>query len=131
MNLFTYGSLMFPEVMRTVTGRSFRHAEGTLSGWARYRMRDKPYPGIIPDAAGETPGVVFRDVDAETVAMLDAFEGAWYERIGVTVRTQAGALVVCEVYVVAEPEHGRITREDWDVGEWRQAVFGWAGVRDR
>ena len=81
MHVFTYGTLMFPEVWRIVVGREFETVEGTLAGYSIFRVRDAVFPGIIA-AAGEcvVRGVVYLDVDAASVERLDRFEDDFYAR---------------------------------------------------
>ena len=77
-NVFTYGTLMFTEVMEAVTGRRFPSEEATLRGYSRYGLRDLVYPGIVKDTEGMTDGMMYRDVDALSLKYLHAFEDELY-----------------------------------------------------
>ena len=90
MLLFCYGSLEFAEVMREITGRSFAGEPATLDGFARYRVRDTDYPGLVPESDAQTVGTLFRALDAVAIAALDRFEGALYERKTLDVRLRGG-----------------------------------------
>src|SRR4051794_24181265 len=86
MHVFTYGTLMFPEVWRAVVGRHFESVEGRAAGYAIFRVRDAVFPGILAAAEGShVSGVVYLDVDLPTLQRLDAFEDAFYERRAIPV----------------------------------------------
>ena len=86
MHVFTYGTLMFAEVWKAVVGRKFETIQGTAAGYAIYRVRGTVYPAMT--TASETsivPGLVYLDVDAESIARLDRFEGPHYERLEIAI----------------------------------------------
>ena len=113
MLLFCYGSLEFAEVMREVTGRSFAGEPATLDGFARYRVRDADYPGLVPESGARTVGTLFRALDAVALAALDRFEGALYERKTLDVRRRGGN-AAAQVYVVRESHRHTLSSEPWD-----------------
>jgi len=113
VNLFSYGSLEFAEVMRAVTGRSFAHEPARLFGWRRVRFRGRPYPGIEPCARATVAGTLWRGIDAASAARLDAFEGAAYARVQLPVRA-GGADRAADVYVVCEDSRPLLSDEPWD-----------------
>ena len=47
MNLFTYGTLMFPEVWQRIGVGDFSSIPATLPGFAIFRVRDAVFPGIV------------------------------------------------------------------------------------
>ena len=114
MLLFCYGSLEFAEVMREVTGRSFAAEPATLDGFARYRVRDADYPGLVPEPGARTEGTLYRALDAASLAALDRFEGALYERRPLDVRTRDGGVAAAQVYVVREAQRHTLSSEPWD-----------------
>ena len=114
MNLFCYGSLEFAEVMCEVTGQGFAGEPATLDGFARYRVRDAEYPGLVPEPGARTEGTLYRALDADSLAALDRFEGALYERRTLDVRTRDGGFAPAQVYVVREAHRHTLSREPWD-----------------
>jgi gamma-glutamylcyclotransferase (GGCT)/AIG2-like uncharacterized protein YtfP len=114
VTLFSYGSLEFSEVMCRVTGRSFPHEPARLAGWVRLRVRGASYPGLRARAGSCTLGTVWRELDAASLARLDRFESAFYERRTLSVRTGAGEDVAAQVYVVAEANLAALSQEPWD-----------------
>ena len=113
--LFCYGSLEFAEVMRAVTGRSFAGEPAALDGFARYRVRDADYPGLVAEPGAQTPGTLYRALDPDALAALDRFEGALYARRALeVVRLRDGSRAQAFVYVVRDAHRHSLTDEPWD-----------------
>lgn len=114
MHVFTYGTLMFPEVWQAVVGRQFATVEATASGYAIYRVRDAVFPGII--AAGDEDtvrGVVYLDVDPPSIARLDLFEDDFYRRESLWLTCDDGERRAADAYVVPPENRGVLTSEAW------------------
>jgi gamma-glutamylcyclotransferase (GGCT)/AIG2-like uncharacterized protein YtfP len=118
MNLFTYGSLMFPDVWHRVTGASFPTRPATLDDFAAWCVRGETYPGLAPAPGETTRGLLYLDVTPEAAARLDAFEGPFYERIRVEPQLPDGTRVPAFAYVVA-PAH----RHDLEPVRWDADAF--------
>jgi gamma-glutamylcyclotransferase (GGCT)/AIG2-like uncharacterized protein YtfP len=114
MNLFTYGSLMFPEVWNRVTGQPLTGLPATLHGHAARRLRGESYPALVPDPSAKTHGILYADVTPESMQRLDQFEGLFYERVCVTIITEAGQPQEAWTYHAANPSHPDILPEPWD-----------------
>jgi gamma-glutamylcyclotransferase (GGCT)/AIG2-like uncharacterized protein YtfP len=115
MHVFAYGTLMFPEVWRVVVGREFVSVEGTVAGFAIYRVKDAVFPGI--SAAGERErvrGVVYLDVDHASLARLDLFEDDFYVRQSLWVDCADGERRAADAYVVPAENQAALTDERWD-----------------
>jgi len=96
-NLFVYGTLRDDGVVRGVTGRTFPKVNGTLAGYRRVEATPEfPYPYLVPEAGEVARGTVLKGIDPEDLARFDAYEGAYYERRRVAVRTDRGG---CEAWV--------------------------------
>ena len=114
MDLFCYGSLEFAEVMQAVTGRTFAAEPAWLPDFARYRVRDGEYPGLVREPGARTAGTLFRGLDAASREALDRFEGALYERQVRQVELRDGRREAADVYVVVAARRAELTREPWD-----------------
>jgi gamma-glutamylcyclotransferase (GGCT)/AIG2-like uncharacterized protein YtfP len=113
-HVFTYGTLMFPEVWRIVTGREERGIAGNIPGHNVFRVRDGVYPGMIwTGGASIVSGVVYRNVDVAAIERLDEFEGSAYERRTVLATCADGETHECFAYVVPPHQHHLLTREPW------------------
>ncbi|MGZ5781655.1 MAG: gamma-glutamylcyclotransferase family protein, partial [Burkholderiaceae bacterium] len=67
-HIFTYGSLMFPQVWQRVVRGQYHSANAIVSGYARYTIVGETYPAIIEQAGATVHGVVYFDVDEQDVA---------------------------------------------------------------
>jgi gamma-glutamylcyclotransferase (GGCT)/AIG2-like uncharacterized protein YtfP len=114
MHVFTYGTLMFPEVWQAVVGHQFKTVEGTAKGFGIYRVVDAVFPGIAAgDERDMVCGVVYLDVDHASLARLDLFEDDFYERQALWVECADGQRRAAESYVVPPRNRQVLTAEPW------------------
>ena len=116
MKVFTYGSLMFPEVWQAVTGRVQPSSAGTIRGFVRRTVSRTSYPGILETGREDdiVGGEIYHDIDPDCLAALDQFESDFYVRREVQVRDGAGGLVACHAYVVPPGRAHVLSAEEWD-----------------
>lgn len=112
VHLFAYGTLTFPRLMAAVTGRSFASEPALLEGYVRYALRGETFPGLVEEPRSATDGLLWREVDRQSLARLDAFEGEWFARRAVSVRV-AGVPVPAQTYVLVEAQRHRVSRRRW------------------
>jgi gamma-glutamylcyclotransferase (GGCT)/AIG2-like uncharacterized protein YtfP len=114
MHVFTYGTLKFPEVWQTVVGWSFESIQASAAGFEVFRERDAVFPGLI-GGPGEcsVPGVVYLDVDQESMDRLDRFEDNFYERRVISVDCSDGHQRMAEAYIVPLANRSWLTNEPW------------------
>jgi len=120
LSLFTYGTLVVPEVMQAVTGKSFPSTPGVLEGYAAFLIDGECFPAIAPASGGNTPGTIHLGLDKATLKLIDRFEGKLYERKRVAVRSDSLGLMSAEAYVIAKDALGKLTQEPWDVDSFRE-----------
>jgi gamma-glutamylcyclotransferase (GGCT)/AIG2-like uncharacterized protein YtfP len=126
MHVFTYGTLMFPEVWQAVVGRMFDTVEGSAAGFAIYRVADAVFPGIV--AAGDSDivrGVVYLDVEHASLVRLDLFEDDFYQRQTLWIDCDDGEHRAADAYVVPSENRSILTDESWD-----RATFASSGGLD-
>lgn len=115
MNLFTYGTLTFPEVWKRIAVRECPSQPAILGHFTMYRVRDAVFPGIVrANADDSVEGVLYSDVDEETIFELDAYESDFYERETVWVTTGNLERVEAQVYLVPPSHRYMLTEEPWD-----------------
>jgi gamma-glutamylcyclotransferase (GGCT)/AIG2-like uncharacterized protein YtfP len=118
MHLFTYGTLMFPEVWQRISMEMFPGQPATLRGYSMYRVKDAVYPGIIcAELSSEVRGVLYSDLDEDTLFELDTYESSFYERLPVKATLDSGVEVECHAYTVPTSRRDMLTDEPWD-GNW-------------
>ncbi|HYM90017.1 MAG TPA: gamma-glutamylcyclotransferase family protein [bacterium] len=98
--LFVYGTLRNDTVVQGLLGHRLFGRPAVLRGYHREVDPAIGYPVILPRAGATVAGKVL-DVDADALAILDAYEGARYRRIIVQVETLEGRLLDAYVYVPA------------------------------
>lgn len=114
MHLFTYGSLMFPEVWNIVVGREFETVAGTLAGYSIFRVEGAAFPGIIASSAEcSVKGLVYFDVDAASVERLDRFEDDFYARRSLAIDCTDGQRHSADAYTVPATHRRVLTSEPW------------------
>ena len=109
---------MVPTVMRAVTGRDFTAQAACLRNYARFRVKDALYPGIVAKRHGMIDGMVYLGLDHSAVQRLDVFEGGLYRRIQVCVETKSGEFISAETYVVKPGYRYRLTSTPWNQEEF-------------
>ena len=112
--LFAYGTLMFDEILRDVTGLTRSGAPVVLHGYRRRCVQGEPYPGIVSAREASVAGLLYRGISSAAWERLDRFEGEMYERRGVSVELESGARIPAKTYVVRPPFMDRLGPEDWD-----------------
>ena len=120
MNIFTYGTLMIPEVMAAVTTHKFRSADAILKGYARFTVKGESYPGIIPATDAATEGIIYFDVDELSLRRLDAFEGDLYQRIQIQVETKGIEILKADTYVIKPKFRSHLSSLEWNMKEFAQ-----------
>jgi gamma-glutamylcyclotransferase (GGCT)/AIG2-like uncharacterized protein YtfP len=124
MNLFTYGTLMFPEVWRRVVGRECSTVGGTLSGFAVFKVQGGTYPVMIHAAQHEiVRGVIYLDIDADSMLSLDEYESDLYDRISVRPAAADGRRLECQAYVLPPGRAKFATRESWEAARFEREAL--------
>lgn len=75
--LFAYGTLRFPDVLRTLLDRVPSSSPATVAGWRVAAMRERVYPVLVP-AARTANGLLLTDLSRAEWHTLDAFEDPLY-----------------------------------------------------
>src|SRR3954470_393084 len=108
--LFAYGTLQLPEILEAVVAGRWQGTPALLQGYARYRLRGKPYPAIVPEPGGNVAGLVYPGVGAAELEQLDRYEGDLYERHTLGVRA-GGAALRALTYVLRAQHRALLSNE--------------------
>ncbi len=120
MNLFVYGTLLDPEIMRLVSGKDYQRSAAVLPGYACRKLADVVYPAIMACQDVSTSGVVYTSVPLEDIFLLDRYEGNEYVRQTVAVNMSDGSQVAAETYVIAPAQSCRILEESWSFDQFKE-----------
>ena len=113
-SLFGYGTLEISLVMEAVTGKSFHSTGAVLSDHARFLLQGETYPGIFRDYGPQVTGVLYEEVDRDSLALLDLFEGDFFRRERVQVMTPSRPRVDAYTYVVPAEHRLLFSTQPWD-----------------
>jgi gamma-glutamylcyclotransferase (GGCT)/AIG2-like uncharacterized protein YtfP len=97
MNLFAYGTLMWPHVLEAVIGRHLSGAPAVLEGYLRRRVKGECFPAVIASSGSCVAGILYCGLTAEEFEQLDRFEGEEYVR-----RSEPINGCEVQVYVLSE-----------------------------
>lgn len=118
MNVFTYGSLMFPAVWTRVVRGDYRACDAAIHGFRRARVRDKEHPALIVSAnAAPIVGRLYFGVGATDLARLDHFETVNYVRVTIAA-TVADRAVSAQAYLALNLDS--LLNDDWSATEFEQ-----------
>ena len=120
VNLFTYGTLQFPELLHALTGLRLRPQPAFLSDFQRLRFREAVYPGILPVRHGLVVGMLYRGLDAGALARLDRFEGSEYRRRTLQVTPASGSTTLAICFEVTPDARTRLTADGWSAEDFEQ-----------
>lgn len=115
--VFVYGTLQHPPLLHRLLGRVPRSVPAELAGHRAAPLAGRPYPGLLREDGQAAPGRVILDLSDDDLAILDAFEGPEYERIGV-VATVDGADVPADAWLLTGP-----SRRLAEPGQWSLERF--------
>jgi gamma-glutamylcyclotransferase (GGCT)/AIG2-like uncharacterized protein YtfP len=111
---FTYGSLMWADIMGRVCGRAFSALPASLADHVRHPVQGQDYPGMRPQAGASVQGRLYLDLDEAALARLDAFEGEEYQRSEVRVQLPDGRSLLAWTYLYKPEFSARLGAGDWD-----------------
>lgn len=99
MQLFVYGTLTAPDLIRSLTGRSFATEPARLRGFRRFQPEGS-YAYILPSEGDIVDGNLLHGIGIEDLRALDRYEGEGdlYFRVDVVAETSRGACP-CATYV--------------------------------
>ncbi|HVZ33418.1 MAG TPA: gamma-glutamylcyclotransferase family protein [Polyangiaceae bacterium] len=117
--LFAYGTLQVPEILVQLLGRTLPAVNAVLVGYRCFRVSEKPYPGIIAEPGASVSGLLYAGASETELALLDWYEGEFYERRLVELQTAAGA-VPGFAYVFQAAQRERLGAEEWDLAGFRR-----------
>ena len=117
-HVFTYGTLMWPDIMARVCGPACAPLApplaATLAGHARHPVRGQDYPAMVPAAGHQVVGRLYLDLPEAAWARLDLFEGDEYERHEVLVTLADGSWQRAWTYLFKPGHAARLEAGDWD-----------------
>ncbi|MGH3718841.1 MAG: gamma-glutamylcyclotransferase family protein [Pseudonocardiaceae bacterium] len=78
-SLFTYGTLLFPEVLRALLGRVPQSQPVSATGWRVAALENRSYPGLVAARGEIAHGRLLIGLSGDEWHLLDDFEDRRYE----------------------------------------------------
>jgi gamma-glutamylcyclotransferase (GGCT)/AIG2-like uncharacterized protein YtfP len=116
--LFCYGTLQVPQVIKAVTGRTYRGVPAALRGYAIFKVTNAEFPGVIRATDSTVEGIAYENVSAKDLNLLDLFEGDFYRRQLLDVVLPDGSISKAWVYVIADSHKDVLTDKSWSLTEF-------------
>jgi gamma-glutamylcyclotransferase (GGCT)/AIG2-like uncharacterized protein YtfP len=105
--------------MQAVTGKRLKPVVATLTGHQRFKFKEKTYPGIIKNEASSIEGMLYKDVDKQSIQLLDEFEDIMYKRCLLDVQV-GNETEQAFVYVVKDEYRDRLSEKEWSLEEFKR-----------
>lgn len=119
MDLFCYGTLLFPEVMRAVIGRTPPGYDARLSNYACRYLRGADYPAIISQPDSGTTGRVYTGLRMAESRQLDAYEGWLYQRTQLVVTDNRNRPHRVWCYTLHASQQFRLSTRPWCINDFQ------------
>ena len=117
VELFVYGTLMVPEVIRGVCGYQEPGESAVLEGYRRRVVAGEVYPAIVPDPEEQVVGRLYGGLSSRQIQLLDAFEGDMYQRRVVSLSIDSGP-AVAETYVLHDAYTHCLSSQIWSLEQF-------------
>ena len=122
-SLFCYGTLEFPEIMFRVTGEIFPFEPAWISDYARYRVKNQAYPGLVYEAGACTPGTLYHEIKPRHLKRLDAYEGMLYSKEEVLIETEGGRPCQALVYLITQQKKSVLSSQSWNKEQFERQSY--------
>jgi gamma-glutamylcyclotransferase (GGCT)/AIG2-like uncharacterized protein YtfP len=123
--LFVYGSLMFPEIIRSVIGRVPEGRPAIIQGYRRLVVAGESFPGMIKvgESDERVDGLVYVDITSEEWKRIIAFEDEFYGLKEVSVE-RLGENLSALAFVVPPAKKSLLAEEQWRPDYFREHHLG-------
>ncbi len=113
MTLFVYGTLLDPDVVQQVCGRTFRGIAAQLEGFKCRKVTGEMFPAIVPAESERVTGLLYSEISRADLVNLDIYEGDLYERCQVMVSCDDGAKITAETYILKAEYRHQLSDQKW------------------
>jgi len=104
---------MFMELVNVLTGKPFMTKFGVLNGYAQFVINDDGQAAMVPFPDRRVDGVVYLDVDDESLAKLDAFQGNFFVKEEVSIEGEGGEWLEASAYCLKLSRKSLLTAAEW------------------
>jgi len=86
--VFVYGSLIFSELVKALTGTTFSTKGGILPDFKCFAVNGADYPAVVFHKGSSVKGKILLNVDDRSLEILRFYEGDEYECITASIHTE-------------------------------------------
>lgn len=123
-NVFVYGTLMYPEVLRALIKRVPEHQKAIIHGFQRYGIRGQVFPAIIHSSSqAAVQGILLYRLTPDEMDVFDEFEGDEYYKVSVEAMPLVednAAPSNASVYVWQDSLRSLLLESPWDPEAFRE-----------
>ncbi len=105
--------------MQAVTNKNLKAVPAVLNGYQRFKVKERTFPGIVKNKSCSIEGMLYKDVDEQTLELFDHFESVLYERCLLDVQVD-DKIEQAFVYVVKDEYRNLLSEEEWDIEEFKR-----------
>jgi gamma-glutamylcyclotransferase (GGCT)/AIG2-like uncharacterized protein YtfP len=121
INVFCYGSLMYPEVWNLVVEGDYQQQPAKLFGYRRKKIKNEEYPGIIAGNQEDmVEGTIYLNLSNHDLKRLDLFEGDLYLRVKLNCLLPQNSYLTAHTYVINPQYQTIVDEQDWDKQQFEQ-----------
>jgi len=117
LNIFAYGSLMYPVIWEKVVSGHYISCRAQLNNYRRLQIRGETFPAVVP-GAGSVRGVLYFHINSGDIALLDQFEGEYYQRTDGDVVLEGGIRMPAAFYCFKDAYAPMLLEKDWNPDEF-------------
>jgi gamma-glutamylcyclotransferase (GGCT)/AIG2-like uncharacterized protein YtfP len=111
-NVFVYGTLMSVELLKKLTGKTFDTSRASLYHYKSYAVRGADYPALSAKKGAITHGLLLKNVDKQSMSVLEYYEGEEYKKTEVDVWSNDKKVKALVFVWNAEP--GALEDKEWN-----------------
>ncbi len=123
-DIFVYGTLLNDEVLGILLDQPLSKVGARLPGYRRVRVSGQMFPAIRPDGESSVEGALLTGLDQRAIALLDEYEGHFYQRESVLVYLDCGTSRHCHTYVFRPRYYDFLSAEAWCNDRFRECHMG-------
>ena len=111
-HVFVYGSLLYPDIVTRLTGKTFEIREASLKNYQRRAVKEADYPAVVQNPGSNVAGKLLLNVDDRSLDVLRFFEGDEYKCAAVEVETKNEKYQACVFVWIGSAE--KLEETDWN-----------------
>lgn len=123
MNLFSYGTLQFPEVMSVLLQETFTFEDIEIDGFKCRKLKGEVFPGAIPDEHEKIVGRLYFGLSNQHQIIIDEFESDYYSSNETIVNSSTRGEVPAVIYILRNEFYSLMETTFWDKDQFQRDLL--------